>query len=83
MTTNDMLAVWHDQWEECLGDDFEQAQQLVKLQEGRVQSVVTNPAIAAYQFQIRTRRPGRPPAPGLAIARDLLLGFLLAGTKAI
>ncbi|KAL3141774.1 hypothetical protein ABBQ32_004450 [Trebouxia sp. C0010 RCD-2024] len=71
--------VWREQWEECIGDDFEQAQQLVRPQPPRVQSVASNPSIAAYQFQIRTRRRDRPTPAGLAIARDMLLGFLLAG----
>ena len=76
-----MLAVWREQWEQCLGDDYEQAQQLVKPQETRVQTVASNPAIATYQFQIRARRRDRPIPDGLAIARDLLLGFVLAGIK--
>ena len=73
-----MRAVWLEQWEECVGDDFEEAQQLSKPQDKSVQTVESSPAIAAFQVQIRTR-PRRPHN----FAGDLCafaLGFLLAGS---
>ena len=78
LDTNGMLAVWLEQWEQCLGDDFEEAQQLTKLQDKSVQTVEISPTIAAFQVQIRTR-PRRPHN----FTGDLCafaLGFLLAGS---
>ena len=78
LDTSDMLAVWLEQWEECLGDDFEEAKQLTKAQDKSLQIVESSAAIAAFQVQIRTR-PRRPNN----FARDFCafaLGFLLAGS---
>lgn len=75
---NGLPAVWLEQWEECLGDDFEEAQQLTEPQDKGVQTVEFSPAIAAFQVQIRTRprRPHNFAGDFCAFA----LGFLLAGS---
>ena len=74
--TNVMLAVWHEQWEECISDTFEQAQHLIKPQETSVQNVGSNPVITAT-FEIRTR-PHRPHGFALDVC-IVALGSLLAG----
>lgn len=78
LDNNGMPAVWLEQWEECVGDDFEEAQQLSRPQDKCVQTAESSPAIAAFQVQICTR-PRRPHN----FAGDLCafaLGFVLAGS---
>lgn len=72
-----MLAVWLEQWEECLGDDFEEAQQLTKPKVASAQNTGSSPEIAAFQVQIR-RGPRRPRNFGAHFG-DIALACLLAG----
>ena len=51
-----MCAVWAGQWQECVGDDFEQAQQMPIAQQGGDKVTADNAAMASYQFQIRARQ---------------------------
>lgn len=48
--------VWAGQWQECVGDDFEQAQQMPIAQQGGDKVTADNAAMASYQFQIRARQ---------------------------
>lgn len=77
LDTNDVLAVWLEQWEECLGDDFEEAQQLTKPMAANAQNTASSPEIAAFQVQIR-RGPRRPRSFGANLGA-IALGSLLAG----
>lgn len=77
LDTNDMHAVWLEQWEECLGDDFEEAQQLTDLKATNAQSSGSSHDIAAFQVQIR-RGPRRPRNLGANFG-EIALACLLAG----
>ena len=48
-------AVWREQWEQCVGDDYEEAQQMPDAQESDAKTPSDNPNMASYQFQIRAR----------------------------
>ena len=68
-----MLAVWQEQWIECLGNHFEPAQQLSEAQETRVQAPGSALVMASYQFQIRARQPAAP------ILSNMLMRAFIAG----
>ena len=71
-----MLAVWQEQWEECLGDNFEPAQQLSEAQEISVQAPANAPVMASYQFQIRARQPASP-----VLSNMVMRAFLAGGVS--
>jgi hypothetical protein len=50
-------AVWREQWEQCVGDDYEEAQQMPDAQPSNAKAPSDNPNMASYQFQIRARPP--------------------------
>ncbi|DBA76185.1 hypothetical protein WJX77_011832 [Trebouxia sp. C0004] len=51
------LQVWKEQWEQCVGDDYGEAQQMPDAQPSDVKAAADNPNMASYQFQIRARPP--------------------------
>ncbi len=50
-------AVWREEWEQCVGDEYEEAQQMPDAQESDAKAPSDNPNMASYQFQIRARPP--------------------------
>lgn len=49
--------VWQGRWEDCVGDDYDQAQQLSAGQQKDAATNTDMPALASYQFAIRPRQP--------------------------
>ena len=67
-------AVWREEWEQCVGDDYEEAQQMPDAQESDAKTPSDNPNMASYQFQIRAR-------PSNSRWRSSLLLGLAVGKK--
>lgn len=53
-------VVWRGRWEQCVGDDYEEAQQMPDAQQSSAPAPSGNANMASYQFQIRARPPGGP-----------------------
>ncbi len=49
--------VWREEWEQCVGNEYEEAQQMPAAQESDAKAPADNPNMASYQFQIRARPP--------------------------
>ncbi len=52
-----LSAVWKGEWEECVGEEYEQAQQMPESEQSAAKPSPDSAAMASYQFQIRARQP--------------------------
>lgn len=65
--------VWRGRWQQCVGDDYEEAKQMPDAQQSSAPAPSDNANMASYQFQIRARPPGGPWRNNLLLS--LAVGF--------